>query len=70
MLAVEPATRAQQAKRSIGAMPAVLPDRAPFVLRARVLTPLAAGGSRYEPDGVVVVEAGGRKNLARPTSDR
>jgi guanine deaminase len=40
-------------------MPAVLPDRAPFVLRARVLTPLAAGGSRYEPDGVVVVEAGG-----------
>ena len=47
-------------------MPAVLPDRAPFVLRARVLTPLAAGGSRYEPDGVVVVESNGRIGFVGP----
>jgi guanine deaminase len=47
-------------------MPAVLPDRAPFVLRARVLTPLAAGGSHYEPDGVIVVEANGRIGLVGP----
>jgi guanine deaminase len=47
-------------------MPAVLPDRAPFVLRARVLTPLAAGGSQYEPDGVVVVEANGRIGFVGP----
>lgn len=37
-----------------------LPDRPPFVLRARVLTPLAAGGIDDHPDGVVVVDAGGR----------
>lgn len=39
---------------------ASLPERPPFVLRARVLTPLAAGGTRYEPDGVVEVDAAGR----------
>jgi guanine deaminase len=37
-----------------------LPKRPPFTLRARVLTPLAAGGTRYEPDGAVVVDADGR----------
>ena len=37
-----------------------LPERGPFVLRGRVLTPLAVGGSRYEPDGIVIVEASGR----------
>ena len=37
-----------------------LPERPPFVLRARVLTPLADGGSRYEPDGAIDVDAGGR----------
>lgn len=47
-------------------MPPSLPDRAPFVLRARVLTPLAAGGSKYEPDGVVVVEANGRIGFVGP----
>ncbi len=36
------------------------PERPPFILRARVLTPLAAGGTRYEPDGVVEVDAAGR----------
>ncbi|MDQ3554489.1 MAG: amidohydrolase family protein, partial [Chloroflexota bacterium] len=37
-----------------------LPLRPPFVLRARVLTPLAAGGTRYESDGVVAVDPAGR----------
>jgi guanine deaminase len=37
-----------------------LPDRPPFVLRARILTPLAAGGTRYEPDGTIEVDATGR----------
>src|SRR5688500_17717870 len=36
-----------------------LPDRPPFVLRARVLTPLAAGGTADFPDGIVIVGAGG-----------
>ncbi|MCY7417397.1 MAG: amidohydrolase family protein [Chloroflexi bacterium] len=38
----------------------VLPSVPPFVLRARVLTPVAAGGTHYESDGVVVVDAHGR----------
>ncbi len=37
-----------------------LPSAPPFVLRARLLTPLAGGGTRYESDGVVVVDAAGR----------
>ena len=41
-------------------MPAVLPDRPPYVLRARVLTPLADGGTRYEADGRIEVDAAGR----------
>jgi guanine deaminase len=41
-------------------MATVLPDRPPFVLRARVLTPLAAGGTRYEADGRIDVDAAGR----------
>ncbi len=40
------------------AMP--LPARAPFVLRARILTPVAAGGTVYEHDGRLVVDAHGR----------
>ncbi len=40
--------------------PPALPERPPFVLRARVLTPLADGGSRYEPDGAIAVDAPGR----------
>jgi len=34
--------------------------RPPFRLRARVLTPLMGGGSRYEPDGVLEVGPDGR----------
>ncbi len=41
-------------------MATVLPDRPPFMLRARVLTPLAAGGTRYEADGRIDVDAAGR----------
>jgi guanine deaminase len=40
-----------------------LPSASPFALRARLLTALAAGGLRYEPDARVEVDAGGR--LAR-----
>ena len=40
-------------------MPPALPDRAPFVLRARILTPLAGGGTFHEPDGIVAVDAAG-----------
>jgi guanine deaminase len=41
-------------------MPATLPSQPPFRLRARLLTPLDDGGSRYEPDAVIVVDASGR----------
>ena len=41
-------------------MAIALPDRPPFTLRARVLTPLAAGGTRYEADGRIDVDAAGR----------
>lgn len=40
-------------------MGTALPGRAPFVLRARILTPLAAGGTRYEADGRLAVDARG-----------
>ena len=45
-----------------------LPDRPPFVLRARLLTPLAAGGSRYEPDAIVSVDAAGLLSSVAPAS--
>jgi guanine deaminase len=41
------------------AMPS-LPVTPPFRLRARILTPLAAGGTRYLADGAVDVDARGR----------
>ena len=37
-----------------------LPERGPFTLRARVITPLTVGGTRDEPDGIVEVDATGR----------
>ncbi len=37
-----------------------LPDRPPFALRGRVLTPLAAGGIGDHPDGLIEVDAAGR----------
>lgn len=36
-----------------------LPGRPPFVLRARLLTPLDAGGTRFEQDALVEVDASG-----------
>src|ERR1019366_9109184 len=65
-LTMGPGARGCQARRSIAAMPPALPDQAPFVLRAQILTPLAAGGSRYESDGVVVVKADGRIGSVGP----
>jgi guanine deaminase len=41
-------------------MPPALPDRPPFAVRGRVLTPLAAGGTLDLPDGIVEVDAAGR----------
>jgi guanine deaminase len=37
-----------------------LPERGPFALRARVITPLTVGGTRDEPDGIVEVDPTGR----------
>jgi guanine deaminase len=42
------------------AMPAVgLPDRPPFAIRARILSPLAAGGIAHAADGLVAVDGVG-----------
>ena len=37
-----------------------LPERPPFALRARLLTPLAAGGTSHELDALIDVDASGR----------
>jgi guanine deaminase len=50
-------------------MAPAFPARPPFVLRARVLTPLAAGGSRYEADGRIEVDAAGRIATVGPWAD-
>ncbi|HKQ17388.1 MAG TPA: amidohydrolase family protein, partial [Solirubrobacterales bacterium] len=46
-----------------------LPDRPPFVLRARVLTPLADGGTADFPDGIVEVDARGSIAWVGPAAD-
>jgi guanine deaminase len=46
-----------------------LPDRPPFALRARLLTPLAAGGSRHETDALVEVDAAGRLSRISASAD-
>ncbi len=46
-----------------------LPD-APFAIRARLLTPLDAGGTRHERDGLVVVDAAGRLTFVGAASER
>jgi guanine deaminase len=48
------------------ALPEALPERPPFVLRARVLTPLSSGGTLDEIDGAVEVDARGRIAAVRP----
>jgi guanine deaminase len=47
-----------------------LPARPPFAIRARVLTPLAAGGSHDLPDGLVEVDERGCLGFVGATSDR
>ncbi|HEX8026779.1 MAG TPA: guanine deaminase [Candidatus Limnocylindrales bacterium] len=47
------------------APPIALPSHGPFSLRATVLTPLDAGGSRHLADGVVEVDAAGRIGAVR-----
>ena len=48
-------------RRPVLASPAMrLPDRPPFALRARVLTPTSDGGTADFPDGIVVVDSSGR----------
>ncbi|HEV8402178.1 MAG TPA: guanine deaminase [Candidatus Limnocylindrales bacterium] len=37
-----------------------LPERPPFALRARLLTPLAAGGMSHETDALIDIDASGR----------
>ncbi len=46
-----------------------IPDRPPFVARARILTPLGAGGTRYETDGAIEVGADGRIASVLPWSE-
>jgi guanine deaminase len=41
-------------------VPASLPDRPPFSLRARLLTPLPDGSTLWEPDGLIEVDPAGR----------
>jgi guanine deaminase len=47
-----------------------LPATPPFVLRARLLTPLASGSSSFEPDGLLEIDAGGRIAYAGPANQR
>jgi guanine deaminase len=47
-----------------------LPARPPFAIRGRILTPLTAGGTRHEPDGLLVVDGAGRFTFAGPAADR
>ena len=47
----------------------ILPERAPFAIRARLLTPLTAGGYRYESDGLLHVEEDGRIAEVRAWTD-
>ena len=46
-----------------------LPQRPPFALRARVLTPLQDGGTLHLPDGLVEVDASGRMAAVAPWTD-
>jgi guanine deaminase len=45
-----------------------LPARPPFVLRARLLTPLDAGGTRHERDAIVSIDERGRLNAVEAAS--
>ena len=47
-----------------------LPDRGPFAIRARLLTPLDDGGTRDVVDGLLQVDASGRITFAGPADER
>jgi guanine deaminase len=47
-----------------------LPASPPFAIRGRILTPLGDGGTRYEPDGLLVVDEAGRIDFAGAAEDR
>jgi hypothetical protein len=47
-----------------------LPATPPFVLRGRLLTPLGGSGTRFERDGLLAVDAGGRITFAGAASER
>ena len=47
-----------------------LPLTPPFAIRARLLTPLAAGRTYHEPDGLVQVDAAGRLEFVGPSTAR
>src|SRR3954466_13915272 len=46
------------------------PRAPPFALRGRLLTPLDSGGTRYESDGLLVVDGAGRITFAGAAADR
>jgi guanine deaminase len=48
----------------------VLPQRPPFALRARIVSPLGDGGTRHEPDGLIQVATDGRIAGVGPASNR
>lgn len=50
----------------VAASPAGVPATPPFIIRARILTPLAAGGTRYLADGGIAVDAAGRITAVAP----
>ena len=50
--------------------PEPLPARPPFALRARLLSPLASGGTRHEPDGLLLVDGSGRLAFVGPAAER
>ena len=47
-----------------------LPASPPFAIRGRILTPLAAGGTRHEPDGLLLVDDAGRITFVGSAADR
>jgi guanine deaminase len=50
-------------------VPVDLPKSPPFAIRARLLTPLAAGGTRHEPDCLLAVDERGRIASVGPAGD-
>ncbi len=46
-----------------------LPSTPPFAIRARLLTPLAAGGTQHEADGLLAVDAAGRITHVGPAAE-